>query len=405
MTKKKTYKELLDLKELELNALLEITQAINNNMPEASLYKIYNFTLRANLNIAKLALYVFDEKWGCKVNFGTRNSFTGIPLGEEMTQYEKITNLKVDDDSPFSEFEVVIPVAHKSNKLAMVFINGKADRSEVAINTNFVQALSNIIIVAIENKKLARRQLEQEMLRRELSIAGQLQRFLFPKTLPYNDHLKICAYYEPQHSIGGDYYDYIALRDDQHLFCVADVSGKGIPAAMLMSNFQASLRILTRQTNLLQDVITQLNHQIVSNSKGEHFITVFVAIYDRKRKRMKYVNSGHNPPYLIKSDGSMEELTKGSTILGAFDHLPEIEVGIYEDISDFGIFAYTDGLSEMKNDDEVEFGEGRILEVLEQNKNSAPRQIQAAMISAMQTFKDDQPLNDDITLYCCQVKA
>jgi sigma-B regulation protein RsbU (phosphoserine phosphatase) len=275
MSNEENLKAKYDLKELELNSLLEITQAINNNLPEDSLYKIYDFTVRANLKIKKLALFVLDDHWECKANFGTANQFKNIGFDERFLSYEKITHLKNCEGSPFNEFRMIIPIAHKERKLAFVFISGYDQVSDEEINTNFIQALSNIIIVAIENKKLARKQLEQEMIRRELEIAGNVQQFLFPKKLPNEDGIKVSAFYQPHHSIGGDYYDFIEMGDDQFLFCIADVSGKGIPAAILMSNFQASLRTLCRRTNLFQDIIKELNYLVMSKCGRATFYYVF----------------------------------------------------------------------------------------------------------------------------------
>ncbi|MCK5372419.1 MAG: hypothetical protein KAQ62_27845, partial [Cyclobacteriaceae bacterium] len=144
-----------DLIELELNSLLEVTQAINDNLPEESLYKIYGFTVRANLNIQKLALYVLDDHWECKVNFGTSVPFHEQSFDKSFLSYKKIKPIKFIDNSPFNEFQVIVPIAHKDKKLAFVFISGYDKENGEEINTNFIQALSNIIIVAIENKKLA----------------------------------------------------------------------------------------------------------------------------------------------------------------------------------------------------------------------------------------------------------
>ena len=216
-----------EIKELELNALLEVTQAINNNVSEESLYKIYNFTLRSNLNIKKLALFVLDDRWNCKVNFGTQINFLQVELPEYYTALNGISSIK-GDESDFGEFDIIIPVAHKRNALALVFVGGiyKDDlRYETEDAIKFIQALSNIIIVAIENKKLARKQLEQEALRKELEIASDVQQFLFPTTLPNTDLLKVEASYLPHDMVGGDYYDYVPINKNQFLICVADVSG------------------------------------------------------------------------------------------------------------------------------------------------------------------------------------
>lgn len=396
-----------DLKEMELNSLLEITQAINSNMSEESLYKIYGFTLRANLNISKLALYVLDEKWNCKAHFGTKLNYNNVEFTSTFNDINEITPIiDIKEVDVFSEFDLVIPVAHKQKKLAFIFIGDSDVRPSSnanELNTNFIQAISNIIIVAIENKKLVRKQLEQEMIRRELEIAGNLQKFLFPKELPYTSELKVSAFYQPHHSIGGDYYDYLQINDHQFLICIADVSGKGIPAAMLMSNFQASLRTLVRKSTLLHDIINDLNFQIISNAQGQHFITFFVAIYDMQAKRLKYVNSGHNPPYLILPNGSINQLKTGSTILGAFDELPFLNVGIEEGLSSFKLVSYTDGLTELTNKDDEEFGEDRLQEIIEQNKAFDINRMKDIIIESMNTFKGNWDYKDDVTLLLCEV--
>src|SRR5690606_33837514 len=145
---------------------------------------------------------------------------------------------------------------------------------------SFVQTFTSIIVVAIENKKLARKELEQEVFRKELEIAREVQSMLFPKELPDTDKVRAFASYLPHHTIGGDYYDYIQQDENNFLVCIADVSGKGIPASLLMSNFQASLRTLVRQTNDLKQIVNELNFVIKANAKGERFITFFVAAFD-----------------------------------------------------------------------------------------------------------------------------
>lgn len=404
-----TLKDQLELKELELNSLLEITQSVNNNLPEDSLYKIYNFTLRANLNIRKLALYVKDDVWSCKVNFGTRIDFKKVQLNAMFLDYKDISTLRdCDQCAPFDEFDTIIPVAHKDNMLAFVLVSGfneGAFESQYgSTNLNFLQALTNIIIVAIENKKLVRRQLIQEGYRKELEIARQVQTFLFPKTLPSTDTLKVEASYLPHHQVSGDYYDYIAIDDSKFLVCVADVSGKGVPAAILMSNFQASLRILIRQTTDLVKIINELNFQILKNANGENFITFFVAIFNKKERTLTYVNGGHNPPILIDNkEKSLQLLEKGTTILGIFHPLPFLHVGEVKDLSDFLFFAYTDGLTETHNDKEEEFSVEKIKEILVDSKEQNLKAIHKKILTALDIHKGKNVYADDITMLSCKV--
>jgi sigma-B regulation protein RsbU (phosphoserine phosphatase) len=401
-------KKQFEIKELELNALLEITQAINSNLPEESLYKIYNFTLRSNLNIKKLALFVLDDTWACKVNFGTKHQYSRVKLLHEFKTIQDITHLREFKQCEFTEFDMIIPVAHKGQTLALVFVGG-LDRNDMSYENEdgirFIQALSNIIIVAIENKKLARKQLEQESLRKELEIARDVQQFLFPEKLPNTELLKIEASYLPHDRIGGDYYDYIPINKNQFLICVADVSGKGIPAALMMSNFQASLRTLVRQTPNLTDIIEALNFQVLENTKGEKFITFFAAIYDIHLKTMVYVNAGHNPPILITKKDGIRLLEDGSTVLGAMHPLPFLNEGFITDLDEFLIFCYTDGLTETINEQDREFGMESLINYFEQEDNRVKdlRTIHEDMIVALDVFKGNNGYHDDITILSCQV--
>ena len=399
----KAIKDRLDLRELELNSLLEVTQAINNNLPEESLFKIYEFTLRANLQIKSLALYVYDSKWECKVNYGT-----DVDCFKEILhdRFFSLTDLywTGKEDHPFSEFECIIPILHKAQLLALVFVSGlQKNPGKGSSTSKFLQAISNIIIVAIENKKLARKQLQQEALRKELEIASDVQQFLFPDTLPYGIRLKIEASYLPHDRVGGDYYDYIPINKEQFLICIADVSGKGIPAAIMMSNFQAALRTLVRQTPNLSEIVHELNYQVLENAKGEKFITFFAAIYDHTLKTMIYVNAGHNPPLLVNGNNQITLLDKGSTVLGALHPLPFLEEGFITDLDDFMLFCYTDGLTETKNDHEEEFGMERLREYFEDNAQKDLQEIHQDIIILLDEFKGKNKYNDDITILSCRV--
>ncbi|MDN4164390.1 PP2C family protein-serine/threonine phosphatase [Cytophagales bacterium LB-30] len=396
----------MERKELELNALLEITQAINANVSEESLYKIFLFTLRANLQIKKLALYVLDEEWACKVHFGTNHSFTQIPMDTSFLDI-RATCFHCTDQAaePFREFDTLIPVLHKNRLLAMAMVGGVSPlyTSLQESNTNFIQALCNIIIVAIENKRMTRRQIEQEAFKKEMEIAKQVQQGLFPSFLPNTEQLKVTAYYEPHFSIGGDYYDYLHLGEHQHMLCVADVSGKGIPAALLMSNFQATLRTLIRKTHDLREIVQELNYLIGLSAQGDHFITFFIALYDEQARKLRYINAGHNPSILMLADGKQMLLEKGTTILGALDTLPMLEMGEVEVSGNFLLFCYTDGLVETFNPNQEEFGQEALQDILTRHQQENPLVIQERIMESLHQFKQGVEFRDDITMLTLQV--
>lgn len=408
--KQVNFEHAYQLKKLELEALLEVTQAINNNLPEEQLYRIFYFTLRANLNIDKFALYVYErDRWLCKVSHSSTFDFKGLPL--DKTVVREIAELSDTGNLPEvyrKEFQQVFPIRHKEQTLAYMFLNngksGGLDEGDGEMK--FVRALTNITIVAIENKKLARQQLEQKAMQKELEIAKDVQRFLFPNSLPNTPELHVEARYLPHHQVGGDYYDYIEVDQDKFLVCVADVSGKGVPAAILMANFQASLRTLVRKTADLEEIVNELNHQVMQNAHGENFITAFLGLYNKVDQRLTYVNSGHNPPFLMQKKGQeLGMLEKGSTILGILDELPFLNVGVVENLPEFLLFCYTDGLTETFNDQEEIWGPEDLEKFLKRSSYPDLNTLIESLIQEIDTFRNGHPYHDDVTLLACAYKG
>ena len=228
---------------------------------------------------------------------------------------------------------------------------------------------------------------------------------MFPENLPNGRRLKVEASYLPHHTVGGDYYDYIPINRNQFLICIADVSGKGIPAAILMSNFQASLRTLLRQTPNITTIVEELNYQILENAKGENFITFFGAIYDHTLKTMVYVNAGHNPPILVDKKNGLMLLDQGTTILGSFKTLPFLNEGFLTDLEDFLFFSYTDGLTETLNEQGEEFGVERLKELLMNEKESDLKDLHQHVFASLDSFRGKISYSDDITLLSCKVST
>lgn len=394
----------LQVKEMELNALFETIQAINDNEPEDHLYRIYRFTLRSRQHIGRLALFVMDEDtemWECKSSFGIDGNGLIAELPASIKEIKEITDISGNEGVSFlSQFDKVIPVNHKDATLAYVLI-GKKQGKEIG-EVDFIEALSNIIIVAIENKKLARKQSRQEIIRRQMDIAKDVQVLLFPKKLPYTDRLKVAASYKPHHTVGGDYYDFIEIDEDRFILCIADVSGKGIPAAILMSNFQAALRTLVRKKTPLKEIIEELNHLIMQNARGENFITAFFLEYDFSTHIIHYVNAGHNPPFLFIGNGEPLFLEEGTTIIGCFDPLPMLQLPALK-ADNFLLFCFTDGFTETYNEDNEEFGIQLLGDFIKKNLDLDQRELHTRLLSYLNTFRGNNAYADDITLLSCKV--
>ncbi len=379
--------------------MLEITQAINENQSEEVLINIFKFTCLVHLDIRSLILYVAKEgDFEQRIAHGVKAK-TPVLLSADAVEEDKMSgslSIRLEEGYSFGELETYLPVYHKETLLAILFLKQK--NKELELDLDFTQALANILVVALENKRFARRQLEQEVVKREMEIASQVQQLLFPAVLPNSDFLKAEVTYIPHSRVGGDYYDLIVNGEDKLYFCIADVSGKGMAAALLMSNFQAALRTLLRSHTDLETLIHQLNFTLFDLTRGERFITFFVGEYEFASGNLRFVNAGHNPPVLVAAAGTSEFLEAGTTILGAFELVPFLEVGTRVGLQDFTIHLYTDGLTEAMNPDEEEFGEGRFKEFIDKNKDQDPAQFHLEFRSAMDKFSKKVPFHDDLTL-------
>ena len=166
------------------------------------------------------------------------------------------------------------------------------------------------IKTAAQKRKITNLRLNSllEGVEKELELASEMQSMLFPRKLPNDEKMDVDALYQAQHQVGGDYYDFIRLNENEVAFCIADVSGKGVSAALLMANFQANLRALFKTTSSLNEIVTDLNRLVNENAKGEKFVTLFIAKYNYITRFLTYINAGHNPPILVYKNTSLNSV-------------------------------------------------------------------------------------------------
>jgi len=356
----------LELCSFKLDTLLEFTQAINANVSTPILLSRYEKLLKAELNIGKVIIFSNqDNIWKIILRSGfEKDNVENIDVAKELKGLEEIITTPALPNKVFRSFDMVIPILHNQRALAYVLI-GDIDEERDGVSPtikhlHFIQTLTNIIMVAIENKRLFRKSLQQEALRKELILASKIQSMLIPdsSTYPQNDKFFVSSYYLPHFEVGGDYFDFIQFNDNEIGFCIADVSGKGIAAALLMSNFQANLNALFTADMPLDKLIYRLNKIISKNAQGQKFITFFVAKYHSETKILEYVNAGHNPPILYnKATREAQYLSSGCMGLGMLDEIPKVTIGskkINTTNQGAKLLCYTDGLVEIKRDDNIE---------------------------------------------------
>lgn len=394
----------LKLCNFKLNVLLNITQAINESPSQDHLLERYETILKEDLIIGTIQVFKKSGyEWEQILNAGQKNRDISIDVEKDLLGYDDITFVTSSPNPALGDVDIIIPVYYKDQPLAFVLI-GDIDEDVEGISPtikhlHFIQTLSNIIVVAIENIRLRDETIRQEAIRKELELASRMQNMLIPDSsnLPDNKFLSMKAFYSPHFEIGGDYYDFLVMNEEEIGFCIADVSGKGISAALLMSNFQANLRALFTDQISLADLIGILNNRVMINTKGEKFITLFLGRYNYKTRVLEYVNAGHNPPILYESENrNLSYLSKGCVGMGMLDEIPIIKRGVQEINQRTKLLMYTDGLVELMDENGMELGT-KSLEKDLVNQNSIHDNINH-IIKKNHILEGNSAVFDDITI-------
>jgi sigma-B regulation protein RsbU (phosphoserine phosphatase) len=393
----------LNLKQLQINRLLNITQAINNNVKMSGLFEMYTSFLSWEMGVKKMALFFRKNgNWICVASIGIPEDMLRIDMSNQLQKYTRLNNVTEDDHLFVKQFDVVIPVAHKEIPLAYVFIGGFTEDEDMYNKVQFITTITNIIAVAIENKRLFKQEIEQERLKREMELASEMQRLLIPKTLPGCEDYELSGIYRPHLNVGGDYFDFVEHPDGKITFCIADIAGKGVAAALMMSNFQAYFHSLLSQNAGLTCFVAALNEAVLRLTKGDRFLTFFVAQYDKNTRMLTYVNAGHTPPALAMN-GKLHRLTEGCTVLGAFDELPFLDSGQLKIENEALLLSFTDGLSELQNDQgeflDQDFGQQFVLE----NYRLSAVEFNKKMMQELESFKGKMGFQDDFTVLTCKI--
>ena len=382
----------------KLNWILEITNAINNNSSKDTLFEILRNLLTKELHIGKFVLFTFHDNWqvSMKENINPKEAKVNFDsLVEEFTNIQVLSSHK---NPSLSHFDVIIPAFHKKKPLAFLlladFDGEKIEVSPIIKHLRFIQTLVNIIAVALENKRLNKEYIKQIAIKKELETAQKMQSLLFPKKLPKNAKMKVMAFYLPHSEVGGDYYDLIEMPNGNTAICVADVSGKGVSAAILMANFQAQLRALLTICEQVEEVVKQCNQKVIESANFEKFITLYLAIYNPKERVLHSINAGH-PPAIYSDKNGTQLLKKGCTVLGMFEELPFIESENISIQGDGKLFCFSDGFSEMEDKKGICFEEADLSQIIQEEPSS--KKIHRKFESKISEVNKKTGLTDDIT--------
>jgi predicted permease len=275
-----------------------------------------------------------------------------------------------------------------------------------AADRQVLSSAAEIFALMIENARLNDRALEQEKVRRDLALAAEVQRRLLPALPPVVPAAGLAAFTLPARSIGGDFYDFVELPGGRIGIAVADIAGKGIAAALLTSVVQASLRMIASEPDITPSQLAgKMNRFLQRSTASNGYATFFYAVLDPNGRRLRYVNAGHNPPYLVRGTGvgvHVGELSAGGTVLGLF---PEVA---YEDAEvdlcpgDL-LVAFTDGVTEARNMAGEEFGEERLKDLLQRAVGMPAAQVSSTLAEQLQHWITGAEQHDDVTFVVARV--
>jgi predicted permease len=276
-----------------------------------------------------------------------------------------------------------------------------------------LRACADQFALMIENARLTDRVVEQETLRRDIALASDVQRRLLPDAPPRSECVDFAAASVPARRIGGDYYDFVELRDREIGIALADVSGKGVAAALIMSVVQASLRIISSEGGIAPPrLVARLNEFVYRSTPASKYVTFFYAQLDGERRRLRYVNAGHNAPYLLRAgrqstadsaSPQVEQLSVGGTVVGLFPEMGYEEATVELYAGDV-LLVFTDGVPEAHNAEHEEFGEERLQQLLRQTAHLPADEISARISAAMKDWIRDAEQYDDLTFIVMKVR-
>ncbi len=399
----------LDYKIQELYTLFDLSKSFNASIDREEIKRIFKFTLLGQLFVRRFFLIL---RRNGEPQVVTQNGL-GMAFDREQMQslFSQERNIVMVDDEirekhPFiaeTQIHLILKLNNEGQEPAVIGLGKRANGVEFEqTDLNFLISLGNLALMSIQKTYLLEDQIEKERMEEELSIARSIQQNLLPDNEPEIPNLLLAATNIPSYQVGGDYYDLI--RDDNHnlTMAIADVTGKGVPASLLMANLQSVLHILQPFDIGLVDATGQINALIYQNTPSDKFISFFWGRYYHKSRTLRYVNAGHNPPVLLRKGTEPQFLSEGGILLGAMPTLmpyKEQEITLQKDDI---IVMYTDGVTEAMNTDEEEFDEHRLISCVQKRCEQHPEEIIEGIISEVTSFCNNR-ITDDITLIVCKV--
>lgn len=395
----------------ELQTLFELSKEFNLLIEEARAVRTLEFAVMGQSGARKFAICLLHEsKAKIVVNRlpGIEKfSFSEESFGKALCSSDQPARLsEMLEKFPSVKqlmnigAEVVIPFQLQGNDRGMLTLGERMSKASYTDSEiNFLSSLCNLAAMAIDNARLFEESLAKQRLEEELNLAHTIQENLLPRRMPEFVGCDVKTFHIPTKQVGGDYFDVIKLSENLLCVAIADVSGKGFPAALLMANLQSAFHALISTGMELVEICAGLNDIVYENTDFDKFITFFAAIYNSKDGTLLYVNAGHNYPFLMKSGGRVIRLDRGGLMLGVMKDV-KYETGEEKIESGDVLYLFTDGVNEALNPKAEQFTEEKLEEILIMNSACAASEILETVKNGMASFVGEAPQSDDITQVC-----
>jgi len=404
----------LDRRYQELNTLFELSKEFNLVLDAQKVIRLLTFSLLGQVGVNRYAVYLLrsgsmeivsskiDESpelhRAVQLLTAIRNPMLTEEIGKSSGLKESVPHLED------AKVRAVIPMQVQNQTKGLILLGEKLRGVSYAKgDLEFLYSLGNLAIISIENARLFQETLEKQRMEDELKIAREIQQGLLPLRLPEMEGFDLAAVNISSKEVGGDYYDVVERSAGKYVIAVGDVSGKGTGAALLMANVQAALRALAPMEYTMPEATARINDLTCSNTGGDKFITFFWGILDVQARTLQYVNAGHNLPFLIRSDGTVERLAEGGIILGMMKTVRPYQEGIVTLRSGDTLFLFTDGVSEAMNPQGEDFTEERLETVVRNLAGLPAREIVAAVRREIEQYAGGLPQSDDMTMLVLRV--
>ncbi len=398
----------LDRKVHDLHTLLELSKDFNMMVDRDEIARTFKFAMLGQMLIRTFffVLDVDDEK-SIIASSGLKEQ-PSIKELNTLFELEDVYYCDDDHDCPFlekNEIRLVIALRFQNERIGVVGVGAPANNDAYGKEqVNFLQSLGNLALLTIQKTLLLEERIEKQRMEEELSLAKTIQEGLLPSPIPKINGFDLEATNISSRQVGGDYFDILQTPDEGHILAIADVTGKGVPASLLMANLQSMLHALAPIDISLSEATGSINDIIHVNTPPDKFITFFWGKISADGKHFNYVNAGHNNPLLFR-DGVEEpqELDAGGVILGAMPTFAPYDSATVEMESGDVLVFYTDGVTEAMNPDQTEeYEEERLISCLKANLDKSSKEIMDAVITDITEFSQGVQY-DDITILVLKV--